>query len=716
MRIIAFFFCVFAIQMAWSQQKTEELDMFMGTDNAGNCIVGPRLPYGSSHPSPDTKNGGGDGYSFGQPLFGFSQMHASGAGGDSQYGNFLISPQVGLSVNWDEHFSNISQEMAKPYLYECLMDRYQIKASVVPTLHGAMYKFTFSQSDTASIVLDCGHSVPQTIMKKSNYGAESGELTIESDSLIAGWGIYSGGWLYAPYKVYFAMSVSKKPNYKGVFLNNKKNAGQNSVKTIKAGDRFGAWLSFSTTNKEDVLVRITVSMKSVENAKQFLMDELENGKFETLKKTAQQSWEKQLSKINIKGGSVDQRSLFYTCLMRTMLTPSDRTGDAPLWNSNDAYWDDQFCVWDTWRTQFPLMLLLNPDKYSSNIQSFIKRFEMNRRVDDAFISGIESMTIEPDFRQGGDDVTNIIADGYAKKAIGIDWNKAFEIVKNQADSMRWPSYLKEGKLYFGQFRNPASTQLEFCYNDYLAASMAKGLRHKADAQKYAKRAQSWEYFWNPNIEDDGYKGFIQNQKPDGSWIFYAPKKKDLNGPQFYEGSSWVYSYFMPHNFKRLIELCGGKKKYAERLEHALKNNLIDYSNEPSFMTIRSFIDAGRPDLCSYWVGENMKKYTLKAYPGDDDSGAMSSWYVFSALGFFPNAGTDTYYLNAPLFPAAEISLPEGKVLRIIADNSGDGNIYIQSATLNGKALKKATITHKDIISGGTLKFVLSNKPNKWGND
>lgn len=714
MKVIAFFLSFLLFLGTSAQQLVTEVNLHMGVDVAGNTIVGPRLPYGSSHPSPDTKNGGGDGYSSGQPLYGFSQMHSSGAGGNSHYGNFLLSPQVGLSVEREGHFSGISEEKALPYLYSCFLDRYQVNSSVVPTLHGAVYRFLFPKTDSASILIDCGHSIPQTIMRNSDYGAEDGALTIESDTLISGWGIYSGGWLYAPYKVYFAMSVSKKPGYSGVFLNTQKLPGKASVTTEKAGNRFGAWLGFSTKNKEEVFVRIAVSMKSIENAKKYLKEELAGEKFENLENTARKSWESQLSKITIKGGSPEQRSLFYSCLTRTMLTPTDRTGDAPLWNTNDAYWDDQFCVWDTWRTQFPLMLLLNPEKYKSNIQSFIKRYETYRRVDDAFVSGIESMTIEPDFRQGGDDVTNIIADGYAKKASGIDWNKAYKIVKNQADSMRWPSYLKEDKLYFGTFRNPASSQLEFCYNDFLAASMAKGLGYTADAEKYGKRANSWEYFWNPEIEDDGFKGFIQNQKPDGSWVFYPPKNKDLNGPQFYEGSSWVYSYFMPHNFARLIELCGGKVKYAERLEHALKSGLIDYSNEPSFMTIRSFIDAGRPDLCSYWVRENMKKYSFKAYPGDEDSGAMSSWYVFSALGFFPNAGTDSYYLNAPLFPYAEISLPEGKKLNIIAENCGEGNIYIKSAQLNGKPLNKAIIKHSDIIGGGTLKFVLSATPTNWG--
>jgi len=697
-----------------AQAPIDEVNMRMGNDIAGNTVIGPRLPFGSSHPSPDTKNGGGDGYSFGQPVYGFSQMHLSGGGGNSHYGLFLISPQIGVAVVRDKHLSLVSNEVPTPYKYSAFLEKYKIQSAVVPTMHGAQYTFEFPQTDSASIVLDCGFSIPQSVMRDQSFGADSGSLTFDSDSTIVGSGIYSGGWLFAPYKVYFAMSISKKPSYKGVFADSVKFAGQTAVKTQKPGSSFGAWLGFRAKKNEAVIVSIAVSLKSIENAKKYLADELTGKTSVELEKTAMQAWEKQLSKINIKGGSAENRSVFYSCLMRTMITPANRTGDSPLWNDNTPYWDDQYCVWDTWRTSFPLMLLLNPDDYKTNIASFIKRQEVNHRVDDAFAAGIESMTVDVNFRQGGDDVTNIIVDGYVKGVEGINWNKAYEIVKSQADSMRWPSYRDNGIIYFGQFRNPASTQMEFCYNDYLASVMAKGLGNKADAEKYAQRAGNWEKLWNPDIEDEGFKGFIQNQDAQGNWVFYPPKTKDLNGPHFYEGSSWVYSYFVPHNHRRLIELCGGPDKYVQRLEHAFKNNLIDYSNEPSFLTIRTFIDAGRPDLCSFWVHHNLKNYSLKTYPGDEDSGAMSSWYVFSALGFFPNAGTDLYYLNAPLFPYAEVNLPNGKKLVIKAEDAGGESIYIKSAKLNGVPLNKAIINHSQLIKGGKLEFVLSPIPTNWG--
>ena len=697
-----------------AQPLVKNINMHMGSDIAGNSVVGPRLPYGSSHPSPDTKNGGQDGYSKDNLLYGFSQLHASGAGGNSHYGNFLLSPQLGLAIDLEKHLSTISEEKALPFTYECLLNRYGIIAKIVPSEHGATYKFSFPKTDSATILLDCGYSIPQKIMRNSDYGAEEGELNFDSDTTVSGWGKYSGGWLYSPYKVFFAISINKKPSYKGTFLNKKIQPDQLSVSTKQAGTRFGAWLGFNSTGNEDVYVHIAVSMKSINNAKAYLNSELKTQSFQELKKKATKIWETQLSKIKVKGGSHTKKSIFYSCLLRSMITPANRTGDSPIWDGKDAYFDDQFCVWDTWRTQFPLMALINQENYISNIQSFIKRFETYKRVDDAFIAGTESMLIDPNFRQGGDNVTNIIVDAFSKNTPGINWEKAYGIVKSQADDMRWPSYIKENKMYMGTFRNPASTQLEFCYNDYLAGYMAKKMGHNLDADKYLKRAESWEYLWNPAIKDEGFMGFIQNRNTDSSWSYYPPNKKDLNGPNFYEGSSWVYSYFVPHNFPKLIELCGGKEKYAIRLNYAFKNNLIDYSNEPSFLTIRSFIDAGRPDLCSYWVKENMKKYSIKNYPGDEDSGAMSSWYIFSALGVFPKAGADTYYLNAPTFSSAVVKLPAEKKLRIIARNSRNGNIYIKSVQLNGKHLKTAVLQHKEIINGGTLKFTLSATPTNWG--
>jgi putative alpha-1,2-mannosidase len=183
---------------------------------------------------------------------------------------------------------------------------------------------------------------------------------------------------------------------------------------------------------------------------------------------------------------------------------------------------------------------------------------------------------------------------------------------------------------------------------------------------------------------------------------------------FYEGSAWIYSYFVPHDFAGLIELSGGSQTFCDRLQLAARNNLIDMGNEPSFLTLYSFIYAGRPDLCSYWVRHALGNYHVEGYPGDDDGGAMSAWYVFAALGLMPNAGQDVYLLNGPLYPRATLTLENGKQIVIEGVNVSAQNLYVQSLTINGVPWPRAWLRHSDIKNGATLRFVMGSKRSDWG--
>jgi putative alpha-1,2-mannosidase len=218
----------------------------------------------------------------------------------------------------------------------------------------------------------------------------------------------------------------------------------------------------------------------------------------------------------------------------------------------------------------------------------------------------------------------------------------------------------------------------------------------------------------------GFKGFICPKSMSSAWVKYNPLQDRADHSSgafdrsFYEGNSWTYSYFVPHQFDKLVELMGGPEKYAERLQFALKDQLVDLSNEPSFLTPFSFIYAGRPDLAAYWVSQNLKEYTVDGFPGDEDSGAMGSWYVFAAMGFFPNAGQDIYLISGPVFPKVTLTRENGKQIIIEADYVSKENKYVQSAMLNGKPLNRAWIKHEEIANGALLQFKMGNKPSGWG--
>jgi len=330
--------------------------------------------------------------------------------------------------------------------------------------------------------------------------------------------------------------------------------------------------------------------------------------------------------------------------------------------------------------------------------------------------------------QGGNNIDNIIADGYMKGVPGVNWEAAYTVLKNDADKERagWQgwgnnsisdlvmgSYKKQGWIPAGTMS--CSKSLEYSYNDYTTALVAKGLGKTADYTTYLERSKKWVELWNPEATSDTYKGFIQPRNVDRTWVPIDLKKTWGSWVEyFYEGSSWTYSYFVPHQMDRMVYMTGGAEKFAAKLEYGFKNGLIDYANEPAFLAVQAFHYAARPDLASYWVRRLMTtKYSLKGYPGNDDSGAMSSWYILSSLGFFPNAGQDIYYLIGPLFTKSSIAIGGGKTIDIEAQNASKTNLYIQSVTINGVEWTKSWFSHSDIKDGATIQFVMGATPSNW---
>ena len=728
------------MQTVEAQDLTKFVNPFMGVKSDGACVIGPQLPFGSINPSPDTPNGDPDGYDFNSKIRGFSQLHVSGTGGEGKYGQFLISPQIGLNIFEEGHDSEKSDEVVEVGYYKVKLNRYNITCEVTPTHHSAIYRFTYPKSDSASLLIDLGHNIPGCITVDESAGsfrggyADNGIVKIDVEKqLITGWGYYWGGWSAEPFNVYFAMKISKPFKQYGTWKDSTVFNGRIIEKIIEKKERIGSFIKFKTSDNEVVSVKIAVSMNSIENAVKFLDSEIPSWSFEEVQKNAVSLWNKQLSKIKIEGASENQKTIFYSSLYRTMMMPRDRTGDNPKSDSNIPYWDDHYCIWDTWKTDFPLQILINESMVRDNILAFIERYRQNGRVLDAFIAGndrvCEWKTLEnPTYpkNQGGDNVDNIITDAFLKHVKGVDWNEAYKILKHDADKERAQSYLENdrGWIPFGTYECgfDGSKTLEFAYNDFCVAQMAKGLGKQNDYEKYAKRSRQWKNLWNKDLESNNYFGFINPRNENKSWQKYDPESETVQTDSsfykrsFYEVGSWEYSYFMPHDFSTLISLSGGKEKFIERLQYAFSNNMIDYSNEPSFLTPYCFIYAGRPDLTSHWVEKNFKNYTLERFPGDEDSGAMGSWFVFSSLGFFPNAGQNIYLLNHPLFSKIILTREDGKQVVVITESLSEENKYVKSVELNGKPLNRAWITHDEINDGAVIKFIMDSKPSGWGKE
>ncbi len=700
---------------------TRWVDPRIGVLAAGSTVIGPAIPFGSIHPSPDTPKGGHDGYSPNEPIRGFSQLHVSGTGW-GQYGNILVSPQIGLTTLPTEHDSPKSDEKAEASQYAVTLDRYGIRAEVTPAARSAIYRFAFPESDQAHVVIDAAQHIPGDIstgMFKYTRRPIPAEVEISEDGRsVSGMGRYPGGF-GGPYTVYFHAEFDRAPAEFGTWTGAKTNPGELKLAaTATPEDHLGTYARFDTKADEPVSMKIGVSFRSIEHARESLNAEIPGFDYDAVRTAADKEWNNALASIEITGGTDEQRTIFYTALYHAMIMPRDRTGEFERFDIDTPMWDDHYAIWDTWRTLYPLLTFLRPDIVRDTVNSFIERQRVDGTVPDTFIAGVNKFD-----EQGGNGVDMIIADAHAKGVSGIDWEQAYGVMKHNADHRRTGAdfdrpgspapYRTTGWIPAGIMSN--SFTLEYAYNDFAAAQVAAALGKTEDAETYLARSRQWENLWNPDVENDGFKGFIMPREADGTWVdFDTTVDPGSWKDYFYEANSWTYSYFAPHQIDRLVTLMGGPERYVERLEHALDKDLLKLGNEPSFLIPQTFHHVGRPDLAARTLHDiTTERFTLRGYPGDDDSGAMSSYYIWSKIGLFPNAGQDIYYLNGPAFDRIVVTRPGQGPLTITRTGPG---IYVAGVTLNGKALEQSWIRHAELDGTVELAFTMSDTPTEWAQE
>lgn len=677
--------------------KSDLVNMFMGVQGLSNCVIGPQLPHGAVNPAPQTITKTHNGYDQHAPIRGFGQLHVSGIGW-GRYGQIFISPQIGFSADETGHDSPKSGEVATPYYYRVNLDRYNIKTEITPTHHCALYRITYPKTGEANILLDVMHNIPQQILPVIGGHFSGGQIDYdENTGTFTGWGEYAGGFgSSSPYKVFFVLTLDTKLA---------------EVKIVNEGDRaLYAQIKLSETTAV-VNMNIGISMKSIANARKFLSDEIGNKEFDEVKQLAKQTWEKVFSTIEFEGGTPDERRLFYTAMYHSFVMPRDRTGDNPHWESNMPHIDDHYCVWDTWRTKYPLMMLLNQSFVAKTINSFIDRFAHDGVYTPTYTSGLEW-----DWKQGGDDVDNIIADAFAKDLKGFNREKAYELVKWNAFNARDSLYLKRGWIPETGARMSCSYTMEYAYNDFCGAQVAKVMRDKETTDYLTKRSGEWTNLFNPNSESNGFKGFISPRNMNSKWIDLNPAKRCGSWVEyFYEGNSWVYTHFTPHQFERLIELCSGKDEMIKRLTYGFNNDLIEMDNEPGFLSPFIFVHCGRPDLAAKAVASIRKNHfsLSTGYPDNEDSGAMGSWYIFTSIGLFPNAGQDIYYLLPPSFSEVTLTMENGKKIEVKTTRTSPDADYIESVSINGREVNSGWIRHTDFAGGATITYRLTDKQNVW---
>jgi predicted alpha-1,2-mannosidase len=636
-----------------------------------------------------------------------------------KYVKLLISPQTGLACFGNEqrkstdHDSKKANEICNPDYYSVDLTRYGIKTEITSAHYTSMYRLTYpkTKDGDASIV----------IYPSSSFWGSANYSTVKYDAktnIISGYLDINDGWYLARGTIYYAIKFSKPVKGYGTF-NNVKKAIYNDADTI-SGDGAGCFLKFDTKANEKVYLKVSISTKSIENAEKFLKEEIPGWDFDKVKSNSERIWNKSLSTILIDDNNIteNEKTIFYTALYHSLISPKNRTKDCP-WDYSGPYYDDELCIWDTFRSEFPLLTLIKESVVRDNVNSFIEVYKHFGYMPDAYLCGHRDMV------QDGDDADNVVTDAYLKGVKGINWNDAYKLLKGHATlSGRSPYYRDNNRGWVPINTLPimsyasVSKTLEFAYNDFCASEVAAGLGFNNDKKQFFDRSTKWINLWAPDVSSEGYNGFIMAKDTSGKPVTTDPGNDPAGSfsKYFYEGNSWQYSYFAPHQVSRLIQLHGGKSAFTKRLEYYVANKLV-IDNEPAFLVPYLFNYVSRPDLTSKYVRHiSGTEYTMTSYPGDDDSGAMSSWYIFSKIGFFPVAGQDIYLINGPSYKKVTLQMENGKKIEIFGNNASPENQYVESVTLNGKQIAKSWFKHGEIKNGAKFYFDMSPVPTKWGFD
>ncbi|MBQ9692622.1 MAG: GH92 family glycosyl hydrolase [Clostridia bacterium] len=726
--------CVKRDDFSLSIDPTDYADLLFGVGSATSA--GPTLPAGSIHPSPETLETDCGGYIRSQPIIGFGQLYTSGAGGNKCYGNYLLAPMVGdvelVSKN-RASFAVEGSEKARCYEYSVALEN-GIKAKVSPARNSAVYVFEYPAGKEASFLIDVARKLDIEACMKH------GSLTVDaSGKIICGGGLYSGNWSNIDWEMFFALEFDSEFSEIGVFKGDDVTpieVNEPFTVSIDEKQRLGAYVKFGKTadTGRTVKVKIAISFVSAGKAKAFLKAQIPDFDYDAVREKAKEEWRRALGVIELKTEDEQLLRRFYTAMYHMNVQPRDRTDE-------HGAWDDFHTVWDTWKTVFPMYSLLYPNKMGAIVDSFIDRARRNEAegngivLADEYVSGKEFIA-----GQGGNDIDNAIADAYLKgvELKRYEWEDAYAVLLASAERMRSKEYVEKGfatknaktvsgKPYTWRFKPAAATQ-GFAFNDKAIAAVAKELGTAKEYEKYEKRAANWLNVWNSKTESEGFFGFPQNPNEDGSFEEGFDAHGGYN-THFYEATGWDASYINYNDVSRLVEAMGGAETFSKRLlwacEHSVKyhnddhgsEGYLNFTNEPSFQIPWFFCtdEIKRPDLASRVIDGVIKRFSgQNDYPGDEDNGGMSSYYVFLMCGFFPFATTENYYLHGTRVEEIVFRLGNGNDFRVTGDNVGEGNIYVQSATWQGKPLNVCKLTHKQILEGGELHFVMGDKPSEWG--
>lgn len=707
------------------QEKVEEdligyTNPMIGTDFTGNTYPGAQVPFGMVQLSPDNGLPGWDrisGYYYpDSTIAGFSHTHLSGTGAGDLY-DISFMPVTNPYKTGAEPlgiYSSFSHndESASAGYYRVLLKDYNINVELTATERCGIQRYTFPEAES-SIFLN---------LKKAmnwDFTADS-HIEIVDSCTIRGYR-HSWGWSPKQY-IYFQTRFSRP--FDAFQLDT-------TAITTKEKGRIGtaaiARFDFKTKQNEEILVTTALSGTSMEAAARNLEAEAPKDDFDFYMMQAQENWTKELAKIEVTSDDADKKTIFYTAMYHAMLAPtiySDVDGsyfgpDGQVHQAEGWTNYSTFSLWDTYRASHPLFTYLQPERVSDMIQCFLHFYEQHGALPLWNLYGWETdMMI-------GYHAVPVIVDAYLKGIGDFDPVKALEACVTTAnrDDYRSIGFYKEKGYVASDHENwSMSKTMEYAYDDYCIARMAEAMGEKEIADEFYRRSQNYRNVFNPETS------FMQPRDSKGNFIpNYDPEAyiEDIC-----ESNGWQYYWSVAHDIDGLIELTGGEARFAERLDSMFTYETTDKSKLPIFSTgmIGQYAHGNEPGHHVIYLYNRVKqpwktqqyaaqvmhtlyKNTPDGICGNEDCGQMSSWYVFSAMGFYPvDPISGQYEIGSPIFPEVKMYLANGKTFVVRAENVSDENIYIQSVTVNGQPYNKSYITHEMIMQGDTIHFVMGNKP------
>ena len=721
--------CIPFLIFGQTKKVTDYVDPFIGTGAvegglSGNNYPGATSPFGMVQLSPDTRKTPdwdvASGYNYNDTnIYGFSHTHLSGTGVAELF-DVMLTPTVGdiselqSKDRFPSAFSH-DQESARPGYYQVKLLESGINAELTTTTRTGFHRYTFPEGKQRSIVLDLNHS-----RDKGSWGTRIvlsqirvvDEYTIEGYRLITGWANLR--------KVCFSAKLSQ-PIASSVL----KNGGTVYENTpVINGNNLMAILQIDNKDNAPLLIKVGLSPVSIENARENLNAELSGWNFEQAVAQADQEWEKELSKINIEASDT-QKTIFYTALYHALIQPNTLSDVNGQYMSTDFVIQtlpkgktqySTFSLWDTYRAAHPLYTLIQPERTSDFINSLLVHYKTYGYLPIWHLWGQENYCMI------GNHSIPVVVDAVMKNIPGIDPDLAFEAVKQSSLINHTNSPFNVWEQYGYMPENiqsqSVSITLEMAFDDWCVAQLAQKLGKKDDYNRFIARSQYYRNLHNAQTK------FFQSKDDKGNWIEpFNPFKYGANGGNpFTEGNAWQYYWYVPHDVPDLIALTGGDKAFVAKLDEFFTNDYHEelndnasgfigqyaHGNEPSHHVAYLYNYAGQPKKTQFYVSKIMNELyntTSSGYAGNDDCGEMSSWYVFSALGFYPvNPANGLYDFGTPLVERAEIQLPGGKTFVISAPKKSPQDIYIKSVKLNGKSYSKQYISHEDILKGGILEF------------